>query len=99
MKAAFGAVAALAALATGTDARAQNQTISNTATVQWQAGNSTVVRSSNRVDIAVGTIVPPTLSLSTFQFSGNTNAAVIMIAEKGADMIKAAAKAGLRAAA
>ena len=81
MKAAFGAVAALAALATGTDARAQTQTISNTATVQWQAGNSTVVRSSNRIDIAVGTIVPPSLSLSTFQFSGDVNAERLTVPE------------------
>ncbi len=81
IKTACAAVAALVAVSAGTDLRAQTQTISNTATVQWQAGSSTVVRQSNRVDIAVGTIVPPTLSLSTFQFSGDPNAERLAVTE------------------
>ena len=81
IKTAIAAVAALTTLSAGTELRAQAQTISNTATVQWQAGSSTVVRSSNRVDIAVGAVVPPSLSLSTFQFSGDANAERLTVTE------------------
>jgi uncharacterized repeat protein (TIGR01451 family) len=77
----FAAVAALATLSAGTEARAQTQTISNTATVQWQAGTSILVRNSNRVDIQVGAVTTPTLSLSTFQFSGDTNAERLTVPE------------------
>jgi uncharacterized repeat protein (TIGR01451 family) len=77
----FSAVAALATLSAGTELRAQTTTISNTATVQWQAGSATVVRNSNRVDIAVGSVVTPTLTLSTFQFSGDPNAERLTVPE------------------
>ncbi len=81
IRAAFTAAAALATLSAGTELRAQTTTISNTATVQWQAGSATVVRNSNRVDIEVGSVTPPTLSLSTFQFSGDPNAERLSIPE------------------
>jgi uncharacterized repeat protein (TIGR01451 family) len=49
------------------------QTISNTATLQWQAGVSTIVAQSNQVDLVVER-PSSTLSLATFQFSGDPNA-------------------------
>ena len=61
--------AALAALLAVAAAPLCAQTITNTARVQWDVGATTIVRDSNRVDIAVGTSATPALSLSTFQFS------------------------------
>ena len=56
------------------------QTISNTATLQWQAGASTVMVQSNRVDLAVER-PSVTLSLATFQFSGDQNAERLPVPE------------------
>ncbi len=56
-----------------TTAPARAETISNTATIRWDVGTTTVVRPSNRVDIMVDR-PSPTLSLATFQFSENPNA-------------------------
>ncbi len=61
----------MAATVPGTAARAE--TVSNTATIRWDIGATTIVRPSNRVDIQVDRPVP-TLTLSTFQFSDNPNA-------------------------
>ncbi len=79
IRTALAAVAALATMCAGPEARAQVTpaattitTISNTATVQWEVGSNIFVRNSNRVDIDVA--APPTLSLSTFQLSGDPNA-------------------------
>ena len=57
------------------------QTISNTATVQWTIGTTTVARLSNRVDIAVGAAVPPKLALSTFQLSNDPTAEKLAVSE------------------
>ncbi len=56
--------------------------ISNTATVSWQVGTTTLVRQSNRVDLALGVVATaPTLSLSTFQFSSNPAAERLAVPE------------------
>jgi uncharacterized repeat protein (TIGR01451 family) len=49
------------------------QTISNTATIEWQVGPTTLFQASNRVDLTVER-PSATVSLSTFQFSGDANA-------------------------
>jgi len=46
------------------------QTISNTATIRWDVGSSTIVRPSNRVDLRVER-PDASLTLSTFQFSAD----------------------------
>ncbi len=67
------AVLITAAAATLASASARAETISNTATIRWDVGGTTIVRASNRVDIQVERPAP-TLALSTFQFSENPNA-------------------------
>ena len=62
------------------------QTISNTATLQWQAGATIVTTPSNQVDISVDTSVPA-LTLSTFEFSGDANAQKLNV---GATMCRGA---------
>ena len=54
------------------------QTISNTATIAWQAGATTLTKASNRVDV---TIERPstTLSLATFQFSADPSAKLLSV--------------------
>ena len=66
-------IATVAAAISTIASPAHAQTISNTASIQWQVGPTTLVQSSNRVDIAVER-PSSTLMLSTFQFSGDTNA-------------------------
>ncbi|AYJ85739.1 DUF11 domain-containing protein [Sphingomonas paeninsulae] len=51
-------------------APARADTISNIATIQWDAGSTTLVRQSNQVDLTVDRSAPA-LTLSTFQFSTN----------------------------
>ena len=49
------------------------QMISNTATIEWQVGTTTLVQPSNRIDLAIER-PSATLTLSTFHFSGDPNA-------------------------
>jgi len=58
-------VSGVAAALSGAPVHAQ--TISNTANIQWQVGNTLVGASSNEVDIAVQTLPPQSLAL--YQFS------------------------------
>jgi uncharacterized repeat protein (TIGR01451 family) len=53
---------------------AHAQTISNTAQIQWDAGNSRVVRNSNRIDIAVERPQIIASSLTAFHFSSAPSA-------------------------
>jgi uncharacterized repeat protein (TIGR01451 family) len=78
LNAARAALAAFAAVVSAAPAHAQM--ISNTATVEWQVGATTIVRSSNRVDIAVAPTTTPDLTLSTFQFTGAANAERLTVA-------------------
>lgn len=77
-KVALSIAAALCAMATPA---VRAQTISNTATINWTIGTTTMSRTSNRVDIAMSTPVPATLTLSTFQFSGDGNAERLVVPE------------------
>jgi uncharacterized repeat protein (TIGR01451 family) len=54
-------------VAAGSVASANAQTISNTANIQWQVGNTLVAAPSNEVNIAVQALPPQSLSL--YQFS------------------------------
>ena len=56
------------------------QTITNTASIEWQVGASILTRASNRVDIP---IERPTmaLSLSTYQFTGNAGETLLPVPE------------------
>ena len=52
------------------DARAQ--TISNIATIQWDAGTSRIVRNSNQVDLLVEPLPPAPPTLTTYRLTGST---------------------------
>ena len=73
-------VATLAALTGGTFVPSRAQTVSNTATLQWQVGATTMVKASNQVDVMVQRAAP-TLTLSTFQFSTNAGAITLPVPE------------------
>jgi|CXWL01.1.fsa_nt_gi uncharacterized repeat protein (TIGR01451 family) len=52
------------------DARAQ--TISNVATIQWDAGTSRIVRNSNQVDLLVEPLPPAPPVLTTYRLTGSS---------------------------
>ena len=55
------------------------QTISNTATIEWQVGTTTLIKASNKIDLAVERPAA-TLSLSTYHFSGGPGATLLPVA-------------------
>ena len=79
IRAALLALGTLAGVAAGASAHAQ-ATISNVATVEYSVGATTIVRSSNRVDIAVGATATG-IALETFHFSGAANATRLTVTD------------------
>ncbi len=71
-------IATFAAIVAGAVSPVCAQTISNTATIQWQVGPTTLTQASNRVDLAVER-PSATLSLSTYQFSGTAGAILLPV--------------------
>ncbi len=59
----------------GVAARAEGQTISNTASASWDVGNQRVSTPSNRVDLTVGTLPPQPITISTHRFNASTGSA------------------------
>ena len=55
------------------------QTISNIATIQWDAGTSRIIRNSNQVDLIVEPPQPVIPTLKTYQLDGSTAALSISV--------------------
>jgi uncharacterized repeat protein (TIGR01451 family) len=62
-------LAAPAPARAGDEAAPRHHTISNVATIEWEAGAERLTLASNRVDVAVGRSVVP-LSLTVYRFAG-----------------------------
>ncbi len=71
-------IALCATLISALAAPAGAQTITNTASLQWQVGATTMTRQSNRVDIPVETPARA-LSLTTYHFSGAAGATLLPV--------------------
>lgn len=73
------ALGVLVGVSAGSSTHAQT-TISNVATVEYRVGTTTIVRDSNRVDIAIGGAATK-ITLETFHFSGAANAQRVTVGD------------------